>query len=454
MRSLTIKLILAFLVISLTVAALGAFFAWRVTTHEFQTFVVDRIQDDFIAMVSSYYQEHGSWLGILKKYPPRPPLQQIQPQDPGNQQPAPISFTLVDQTGIVLLPSGPYRPHDRVSADVLSEGTPVEIEGQIVGAVLITGKVPELNPVEQRYLKRTNQALLLAALSATGIALILGILLARSLTRPLRELTTATRAVARGDLEQQVAVRSQDELGELTAAFNQMSTDLARATQSRRQMTADIAHDLRTPLTVIGGYLESMHDGVLQPTPERLEMMQTEVGHLKRLVDDLRTLSLADAGSLTLNKIEITPKALLLRVTDIYQLLAEKIEVSLTARISPDLPLVCVDEERLVQVLGNLVSNALRYTPKGGQIIVEAKGSDDSVLLSVQDTGIGITAEDLSRIFERFYRVDQSRRQNEGESGLGLSIARSIIEAHGGTIAVESEMGRGTKFTITLPSCT
>ncbi len=113
-----------------------------------------------------------------------------------------------------------------------------------------------------------------------------------------------------------------------------------------------------------------------------------------------------------------------------------------------------MDEERLVQVLGNLVSNALRYTPKGGQIIVEAKHSDDSVLLSVQDTGIGITAEDLSRIFERFYRVDQSRRQNEGESGLGLSIARSIIEAHGGIIAVESEMGSGTKFTITLPSCT
>jgi len=453
MRSLTIKLILAFLVISLTVAALGAFFAWRVTTNEFQTFVVDRIQDEFIAMVSSYYQEHGSWLGILKKYPPRPPLQ-TQSQGPDNQKQVPISYALVDQTGIVLLPSGPYRPHDRVPADVLAEGTPIEIEGQIVGTALITGQVPELNSVEQRYLKRTNQALLLAALSATGIALILGILLARSLTRPLRELTAATRAVARGDLEQQVAVRSQDELGELTAAFNQMSTDLARATQSRRQMTADIAHDLRTPLTVIGGYLESMRDGVLKPTPDRLEMMQAEVSHLKRLVDDLRTLSLADAGSLTLDKHEISPQTLLLRVTDIYQLIAEKIEVSLTARIESDLPLVSVDEERLVQVLGNLVSNALRYTPKGGQIILEAKRGVDSVLLSVQDTGIGITAEDLSRIFDRFYRADQSRRQNEGESGLGLSIARSIIEAHGGTIEVESEMGRGTKFTINLPVST
>jgi signal transduction histidine kinase len=216
-------------------------------------------------------------------------------------------------------------------------------------------------------------------------------------------------------------------------------------------MTADIAHDLRTPLTVIGGYLESMRDGVLKPTPDRLEMMQTEVHHLKRLVEDLRTLSLADAGELTLNKHEITPEILLTRVADTYQLPAEKVGVIMQARIAPDLPLVLVDEERMVQVLGNLVSNALRYTPNGGQITLEARLGEGLVLLSVQDTGIGITSEDLSRIFERFYRADQSRRQGEGESGLGLSIARSIIEAHGGTIAVESEMGRGTKFTIALP---
>ena len=231
MRSLTIKLILAFLVISLTVAALGAFFAWRVTTNEFQTFVVDRIQDEFIAMVSSYYQEHGSWLGILKKYPPRPPLQ-TQSQDPDNQKQAPISFALVDQTGIVLLPSGPYRPHDRVPANVLSEGTPIEIEGQIVGTALITGQVPELNSVEQRYLKRTNQALLLAALSATGIALILGVLLARSLTRPLRELTAATRAVARGDLD---ASRSAEEADAEVVLWRVGDADVDHSNAARAQ---------------------------------------------------------------------------------------------------------------------------------------------------------------------------------------------------------------------------
>jgi len=451
MRSLTIKLILAFLIISLTVAALAAFFAWRATTREFQIFVVDRIQDEFIKTVSAYYREHGSWLGIRQLFPPLPPLPPTQSQNPDGPKPVPISFALVDQNGIVVLPSGPYRPRDHVPASVLSEGAIVEIDGQIVGTALMTGKVPELNPMEQRYLIRTNQALLLAALSATVIALLLGVLLARSLTRPLRELTTATRAVARGDLEQQVTVRSRDELGELTEAFNQMSTDLARATQSRRQMTADIAHDLRTPLTVIGGYLESMRDGVLKPTPERLEMMQTEVLHLQRLVDDLRTLSLADAGELTLNKLEITPENLLTRVADTYQLPAEKLGVALQTRITPDLPFVHVDEERMVQVLGNLVSNALRYTPNGGQITLEAWRSGDSVLLSVQDTGIGITSEDLARIFERFYRADQARQQSEGKSGLGLSIARSIIKAHGGTIVVESEMGRGTKFTIALP---
>lgn len=451
MRSLTIKLILAFLIVSLTVAALAAFFAWRATTREFQTFVVDRIRDEFIENVSAYYREHGSWLSIRRQFSPLPPLPQVQPQDPNRPKPLPISFALVDKNGIVVLPSGPYRPRDRVPASALSEGAPIEIDGQIVGTALMTGKVPELDPVEQRYLERTNKALLLAGLSATVIALLLGVLLARSLTRPLRELTTAIRAMARGDLEQQVDVRSRDELGELTVAFNQMSTDLARATQSRRQITADIAHDLRTPLTVIGGYLESMRDGVLKPTPDRLEMMHTEVHHLQRLVDDLRTLSLADAGKLTLNKHEITPDNLLMRVADIYQLPAENIGVTLQVRIAPDLPLVHIDEERMVQVLSNLVSNALRYTPSGGQITLEAGRCDDSVLLSVQDTGMGITSEALSRIFERFYRADRARQQSEGESGLGLAIARSIIEAHGGTIAVESEMGRGTKFTIALP---
>ena len=443
---LSLKLTLAFLLVSLTVAGLAAFFAWQATAREFETFVVDRIRDDFIERVSAYYQENGSWQGVGRHFPP--PMQPQQPPNLKQPKPAPIVFALADQNGIIVIPAGTYRPRERAPISILDEGTPIEMDGVIIGTALLTGNVPELDSVEQRYLKRTNQAILLASLGASIIALILGVLLARSLTRPLRELTAATRAVARGELEQEVPVRSQDELGELTASFNQMSADLARATQSRRQMTADIAHDLGAPLTIIGGYLESIRDGVLESTPERIRIMHTEITHLQRLVNDLRTLSLADAGELSLNRQQVNPEALIRRVASTYQLVAEQNGVILKMEIESDLPSIQIDEERMAQALGNLVSNALRYTPQGGEITLEAKRDSDLLALSVADSGVGIAAAELSRIFERFYRVDQARQLNEGESGLGLAIARSIVEAHGGTISVESEVGQGARFTV------
>ena len=450
MKSLSLKLTLAFLIVSLTVAGLAAVFTWQATAREFETFVVDRIRDDFIEKVADYYQDRGSWQGIMPELFPRS-VQPQQPSNPTQPKPAPIIFALANQTGEIIVPAGEYRPRQVVEAAILAEGTPVEVDGVVVGTALQTGNAPELDPVEQRYLERTNQALLLAAGAATIIALILGAVLARSLTRPIRELTSATRAVARGELEQEVPVRSQDELGELTASFNQMSADLARATQSRRQMTADIAHDLGTPLTVIGGYLESIKEGVLESTPERIQVMHTEVVHLQRLVGDLRTLSLADAGELSLNRGQVDVAGLMRRVASTYQLAAEQKGVRLRVDVESALPPVEMDEERIAQVLGNLVSNALRYTPPSGEIGLEAlvEGAG-RLLMRVSDTGTGISADDLSRIFERFYRADEARHLAKGESGLGLAIARSIVEAHGGTISVASEQGQGTRFEIRL----
>jgi signal transduction histidine kinase len=240
-----------------------------------------------------------------------------------------------------------------------------------------------------------------------------------------------------------------------------MSADLAQANESRRQMTADIAHDLRTPLTVLSGYIEALRDGVLPPSRERFDTMYAEAQHLQRLVDDLRTLSLADAGELPLNRQPTAPRDLLERIAAAYRHPAEQAGVSLEVRAKGDLPPLDVDPERMVQVLGNLVSNALRYTPAGGQIALAAQRRRDTVSagarksavqLLVQDSGQGIAADVLPHIFDRFYRGDAARQQEAGESGLGLAIARSIVEAHGGRIEVESVVGTGTTFTIELPA--
>jgi signal transduction histidine kinase len=294
---------------------------------------------------------------------------------------------------------------------------------------------------------------MVGAFGATLVALVLGILLARTLTRPIRELTFATRAVAKGDLAQQVSVHSQDELGELAVAFNQMSIDLARSQELRRQMTADIAHELRTPLSIISGYTESLRDGRLPATPDTFDIVYDEVQHLSRLVRDLRTLSLAEAGELLLSYQPTAPQELLASTAATYAHQAQDRNVSLQVKTSPELPKIDVDPDRMAQVLGNLVSNGLRYTPDGGLIVLEAAApSSNELQLTVGDNGTGIALEDLPHVFDRFYRGDTSQQMDDGESGLGLAIAKSIVEMHGGIISVESELGNGTTFEISMPA--
>jgi two-component system sensor histidine kinase BaeS len=282
--------------------------------------------------------------------------------------------------------------------------------------------------------------------------MILGGILAYTMTRSLRELTAATQQLAKGKLGHVVKVRSRDELGTLADSFNQMSTELERSNELRRQMTADIAHDLRTPLSVIMGYTEALSDGKLKGSPEMYAVMHTEAQHLSHLIDDLKTLSLADAGELPLTRQPVSPVDLLKRTAAAHKVKAEKQEIAIRVESDPDLPLVEVDMERMAQVMGNLVDNALRYTPPGGEIMLSAKSQNDDVNIRVIDNGLGIAPENLPYIFERSFRADKARVQRNGESGLGLAITKSLIEAHGGSISVNSLPGQGTTFTITLPS--
>jgi len=284
------------------------------------------------------------------------------------------------------------------------------------------------------------------------VALVLGGILAYTLTRSLRELTAATQALARGELGHQVKVRSQDELGALARSFNQMSSELQRSNDLRRRMTADIAHDLRTPLSVILGYAEALSDSKLVASPEIFDVMHTEAQHLSRLIDDLKMLSLVDAGELPLTRQPMAPGELLRRTAIAHQVQADNKGISIKVEAAPDMLLIEVDVERMAQVLGNLMSNALRYTPSGGEINLSVHKQNDTVIMRIADNGKGIAEEDLPYIFERSFRGDKARDLQNGETGLGLAIAKSLVEAHGGTISVASALGGGTTFIISLPA--
>ncbi|HEX6817506.1 MAG TPA: ATP-binding protein [Ktedonobacterales bacterium] len=463
---LTAKLALAFVVVSVIGVGVAAIFVQVMTQNSFQTVVNSRAESDFETAVTGYYQQTGSWTGVndFIHHPQGPgqgpgqgpnggqgpPPGQGEQNAPNGSGGPPPPFILVNQQNVVVV-AGPTHPlGDVISAQDRAHGTPVMVNGQAVGVVLLDGSA-QLNPAESQFLTSTQQALIIGMFAALLVALAIGFILARTLTRPTRELTAALDRVAGGELRQAVPVRSRDELGQLTAAFNRMSADLARANEQRRQMTADIAHDLRSPVTVLAGYLEALRDGVLPPTPERFAVLYDSAAHLRRLIEDLRTLSLSDAGELVLNCEPVAPRALLQRIAEVYEHQAERQGVTLRIEAPEPLPPARIDAERMVQVLSNLVSNALRYTPSGGTISLAAARSPQATLLGVRDTGQGIRPEALPLIFDRFYRADRSRAQSEGESGLGLSIAKALVEAHGGTISVSSEPGQGTTFTILLP---
>jgi two-component system sensor histidine kinase BaeS len=446
MRSISTKLILAFLSIGI-ISVMVIFITARVNTRqEFIRFLSDQNRTDIVALLTNYYETNGSWEGAQVIWY-QPELHQGPGFEPGRRPP----FTLTDKNGSVLIANGRYKVGDRVPSSDLKQGVAIAEDGRVVG-VLVPLPMPfQGQPREVEFIERINLWLIYGALVAAVIALLVGIFLSRTLTRPIRELTRATHAVSEGDLSQQVPVRSKDELGELARAFNKMSTELSRSINARKQMTADIAHELRTPLSLILGHAEAVHDGVLPPSPENFEIIREEATRLEHLINDLRILSLADSGELSMQVETIEPQRLILEVASLYQYQAQRKNITFAVEIAPDLPLIEVDPGRITQVLTNIVDNALRHTPEGGRIILAARQAEDRVELSVQDTGPGLTIEDADRIFERLYRADPSRYREDGGSGLGLAIAKSIIQAHGGQILAESEPGAGLKIRIRLP---
>jgi len=444
MRSLVVKLSLAFLLVSLIGIALVAFFAGRVSANEFSNFADAQSDSVLMDQLVNYYEINGSWDNVNRIG--------IGGVGPNNEQIRP--FAVVDTQGQVVLGGLGQAMGNHIPRGWLNRGTPIEIDGVQVGQIIFAEgrRMGMPSPPRNDFSERVNRAIFLAALGATAVSLIIGVVLARSLTKPLQEITQATQAVAQGDLAQQVPVRTDDELGKLATSFNQMSADLAQSRDLRRQMTADIAHDLRTPLSLILGHAEALSDGVLPPTPETFDVIHDEARRLNRLVEDLRLLSLAEAGELPLTTRPVQPQSLLERAVVAHSPTAQQKQVELVLCTAPgDLSDVAVDPDRMAQVLDNLLANALRYTPENGRIQLSAQQNHTAVQLKVQDSGPGMDATELAHVFDRFYRGDKSRQRHEGGSGLGLAIAKSIVVAHYGRIWAESAPGQGATFVIELP---
>ncbi|GEM45702.1 sensor histidine kinase [Deinococcus cellulosilyticus] len=364
------------------------------------------------------------------------------------------TMALLDRRGKLITPLKGHQMGETPSPDDLKYVRTLSQNGQVF-ATAVQLKQPPGQPHttdEKALLQSVYETVKVTLPLGLLVAFVGAIVIAHFLTLPLQRLTRSAQAVMRKEKIQQVPVTLQNEVADLTQAFNEMLKNLAQGEQQRRQMIADIAHDLGTPLTVVSGYVQGMKQGKFQPTQERLEIIHDELLLLQNLVSDLRTLSLADEGTLQLSVDEVPPARLVSGIQQAFSLRAEKAGVQLDAQFEKDLPAVPMDLERMRQVLGNLVSNSLNHTGKGGQIHLRASSTPDHLILEVQDNGKGIPEEKLPFIFDRFFRVDESRNHEQaGGSGLGLAIARSIVELHGGRIFAQSALGQGTTMQVLLP---
>jgi len=315
--------------------------------------------------------------------------------------------------------------------------------------VMISG----MGTAEQAFLDTFHNTLRLAALAAVLIAIILAALLSRLITRPMRQLATAAGKIASGDLSQRIEKISGDEVGEMSASFNAMAEELEKREKSRRQMTADIAHELRNPLSIIQGNLEAWLDGVIEPNPKQIASVYDETVLLSRLVTDLKDLSMAEAGQLILHQSSLDIGELINAEASNIKKRCEEKKVSISTELPQNLPLAFVDSDRIRQVLHNLLDNALRHTSSGGTIKISASAEPAGwITICVADSGSGIHPDDLPHVFDHFYKVDRSRQRGHGGAGIGLAIVKQLVEAHGGKVWVESRLRHGSSFYFTMPT--
>lgn len=441
------RLIAAFVLVALVGVSVVALLANRATTTGFNRFLLAEgagTYADLATQLGESYTRTNGWqeAGALMSAAAAP-----------GRGGGGIQLILVDSEGATIATAGARRGQGGQGPE--PQPFPVTVDGETVATLLVSAPGMGGGRAGELYLAEVNRAIRWGGVVAVALAIALGAWLAYRLTRPLRALTEATQEMAAGRLQQAVPIRDEGEIGELAAEFNRMAENLSAAEALRRQLLADVAHELRTPISVLRGQLEAMLDGVFPLTTENLAVAHEETILLGRLVDDLRTLSLADAGQLPLHRRDVDPAETIARAAAAFAPLFEAENVMLRVEAAQSLPVLWADSERLDQVLGNLLTNALRYAAQGGQeppeVRLSAERDPDGVRFTVADNGPGLSEEAQARIFDRFWRSDQSRSREAGGSGLGLAISRAIVESHGGRLRVESRLGEGTAFHITLP---
>lgn len=465
--SLQFRLIAAFaFVLMLALAAVGTYSALaaereeRNVRRDLDEALLARIHEAF----TQYYTDRGSWSAVASTVER---VSYLTGRD----------IAVLDSEGNVLATTTWPRGEERPPSEEDYTSSRIVADGDHVGSVLIgpiasrrtfrpfrgPGRFPgpgdasrEIRePSLDRFTDTAFRSLLFSGLGAGAGGILLVSLLSRRMLGSVRRLTDAAQALGKGDLSQRVAVSGRDEIGELTSTFNAMAEGLENAERHRRNMVADVAHELRTPLTNIRGYVEALRDGVLEADEKTIQNIHRQTMYLAKLIDDLRLLAETEAGDFKLDRSPAHLTEVVARSVEAFRPQAQAQGIELALASSPQSlqseRRVEIDRTRIEQVMNNLLQNAVTHTPHGGRIDVLIAEEGETVSVSVADTGEGIPNEELPNVFDRLHRVDPSRARSTGGAGLGLTIARQLVEAHGGIIRAESTPGTGSTFTFTLP---
>ena len=464
------QLMISYLPLIITPLILTALVTRGVTEQGLTLFTTGGAQrraEELAPQFATYYAEHGSWEGlptVLFIAPPRPPwLPVFIRDDMRNDDVRADQLLIVDTNGVIVASDHNNGVGQLLSADALKHGVRLLVNGTQIGTLVMGAALGVIDAQQRQLLDAVNAALVASGVISALLAAALGLGLSWQITRPVQQLTIGVRRLASGQWTEPLEITSDNEFGDLTQAFNTMAAEVTRQQQLRRQMVADVAHDLRTPLSAMLLDIEAIEAGLQSPA-EAAVSLREEITWLQRLVDDLRILSLMDADQLHLHKVPTALTPFLEGVFDFWQSIADEgqrhLQLDITSLVAQSLPAVPLDTGRMRQVLSNLIDNAIQHTEVGGHITIGGCVEDSAhVMLYVADDGRGINEDDVPHVFERFYRADRAHQHdsssngahNNAHSGLGLSIAQRLVELHGGIINVQSEPGYGAAFRVTLP---